>query len=972
MLVLVALFVTLIQALGVRTRLVIVDAAFVGASLCAVLACGWAAWRSAGRRRAAWGLFCLTALLWSAAHVISFSVELQTANASVPWAYDALLLASLGASALALLIFPAGPLTDKARTKSLLDAIVVGGAVWFTSRALAPAVESDAGGNWLSAGLLQYPIDDIVLVVLAFALLNRAPTGARLQLGLLCSGFVVYCGADSVDVYLANSRSAALAAVGNLAWVSGYLLVALAALAPSSTDQPSSDRHPGGSASFSSALVYGAFLVAILAAVAHPAPQESPQLVISGILVVISLGVRQLLLALENDRLRRGLEDAVVVRTAELGRVSRRSDSILDSVADGMFGVDFDGRLIFINPAGSRLLGYPADMLIGRRGHDIFHGTRPDGTAYPWDESPVAEALRAGTVAHVSDEVYLRGDGTTFPVEFTVSPIVADGRMEGAVVAFRDISQRREVERLKDEFISVVSHELRTPLTSIRGSLGLLAGGAMGELPARANRMVAIASDSCDRLTRLINDMLDVERISSGAVPMQPADWEAADLIAKAVAETRQFADGGGIRLVVDQVEGAVHADADRVIQTLTNLVSNAAKFSPAGATVTIGAEGQDGQVLFKVADQGRGIPPEKLDLIFERFKQVDSSDARDKGGTGLGLAICQSIVQRHGGRIWVDSELGEGSVFQFTLPAAAERIPLHRSDEDPAGRPTAVVCDDDHQVLAVIGELLDHDGYRIESFERAEDAIKSAIDRPPDVIVMDLLLPGMSGWQAIAELKRNPRTRDVPVVVLSALTSREHPELATWAAGWITKPGDQASITAAVDEAVHTHDRCASVLIVEDDDSLANVLVTTFQQHGLEVRRAATESEAITMSRQTPPEILILDLELPDGDGFDLVETLRRDERLASVPVVVYSASEVDPADRARLRLGPTEFHTKGRVAPVDLERRVVALIRRLGANKASVEKASVEKASVEKASVEKASVEEVAGHGAATRTGR
>jgi CheY-like chemotaxis protein len=183
-----------------------------------------------------------------------------------------------------------------------------------------------------------------------------------------------------------------------------------------------------------------------------------------------------------------------------------------------------------------------------------------------------------------------------------------------------------------------------------------------------------------------------------------------------------------------------------------------------------------------------------------------------------------------------------------------AQRSPVHRSDDDPAGRPTAVVCDDDHQVLAVIGELLDHDGYRIESFERAEDAVKSAIARPPDVIVMDLLLPGMSGWQAIAELKRNPRTRDVPVVVLSALTSREHPELAAWASGWITKPGDQASITAAVDQAVHTHDRCVNVLIVEDDDALANVLVTTFQQHGLDVRRAATESEAITLSREVPP----------------------------------------------------------------------------------------------------------------------
>ena len=232
-----------------------------------------------------------------------------------------------------------------------------------------------------------------------------------------------------------------------------------------------------------------------------------------------------------------------------------------------------------------------------------------------------------------------------------------------------DVAERRQIARLKDEFVSIVAHELRTPLTSIRGSLGLLASGRLNGTP-QAQRMLEIAAQNSDRLVRLINDKLDLDRLQSGRLELNPARVEVARLVEQSMHAVEGAATGVQVTLEARIDPGLdVWADPDRVVQVLVNLLSNAAKFSPPGAVVEVVAENRGEQALFQVRDRGRGIPADKLDAIFERFRQVDSSDARDKGGTGLGLAICRSIVQQHGGRIWVASEWGKGSTFFFTLP---------------------------------------------------------------------------------------------------------------------------------------------------------------------------------------------------------------------------------------------------------------------------------------------------------------
>jgi CheY-like chemotaxis protein len=481
---------------------------------------------------------------------------------------------------------------------------------------------------------------------------------------------------------------------------------------------------------------------------------------------------------------------------------------------------------------------------------------------------------------------------------------------------------------MKEEFVSVVSHELRTPLTAIRGSLGLISGGAVGQLPDDAARMVRIALDNSDRLTRLINDILDLERIESGAVPLELAMHDAAAILEAMFTTGLPLARAAGVVLVRGPVEGSVHGDADRIVQALTNLVGNAIKFSPQGGEVVVSAEREGAHVTFSVQDHGRGIPEVKLDSVFERFQQVDSSDAREKGGTGLGLAITKTIVERHGGRIWVDSKVGHGSSFRFTIPAATEPAPVPGLDQPHDAAPTVLLCDDDPDVLEILSRVLGQHGYAARPAARGREAVELAVASHPDAILVDLRMPGMTGWQAIAELKARPETREIPIIVMSGLGADTDPELAARTEGWLTKPVDEREMARLLLSALSSGGRQPTVLVVEDDDDLASVLVTMFERQGLAVVRAASETEAVLQVQRARPDVLVLDLYLLDGDGFGVVDQLRRDGRLGEVPVVVYSAHPLDAASRERLRLGEMVFLTKGHSTPDDLVRRVVAVV--------------------------------------------
>jgi PAS domain S-box-containing protein len=878
-----------------------------------------------GLLQRSWWLFTGTTAAWTVGTCFWLYYQILAPGQPFPSPADLFWVLALLLAAAGLLTFPTGARAKGDRARLLLDGLSVMGSVLFIGHALVLEEVFAGLGSGLSAFVFAaYPLGDIVLAGLAILLLSRSPGRLRMDLVLLACGLLVYAIADTAYALLGARGTFHVGTPWDLGWISGYLLVALAALTPSALSGGREPLRAAGTSGPGAVLVY--ITMTLAAAVGAFTGFDTWVDVALGAPLLVIYGVRQTVLAADNHTLRRDLE----AKVAALQRLAQRHQGILDAVGEGIYGVDTRGRITFVNPAAAQLLGYAPGELLGRDAHATFHAVDPDPSGCGCH---LDAAMSGGELVRRSDETYLRRDGTPFPTEITAAPQQDADAVTGAVVVFGDISERRAVERMKEEFVSVVSHELRTPLTSIRGSLGLLAGGAVGTLPPTAERMVRIALDNSDRLTRLINDILDMERIESGAIPMDFAVCDSAELVTTTVTALRPVAEAAGVELVAGAAAGRVHADADRIVQALTNLVGNAVKFSSRGDQVTVAAEVEKAHVTFRVEDQGRGIPADKLESVFGRFQQVDSSDAREKGGTGLGLAITKTIVERHGGRIWVESELGRGSVFRFTLPAVLDPVPAPgATGASDRAAPTVLLCDDDPDILEVLGTLLREHGYATTPVARGQDAVDRAVAERPDVILLDLRMPGMSGWQAIRELKDRPETCDIPIVVMSGLAPAADPELACQTEGWLTKPVDEERMDQVLAAVLHENQARPTVLVVEDDDDLASILVTIFERRGLRAVRAATQRDAVARTRELRPDVLVLDLYLPDGDGFGVVDELRRDGRLRAVPVIVYSAHQLDTASRERLRLGEMAFLTKGHDSLEELARRVVGVVHQVG----------------------------------------
>lgn len=386
----------------------------------------------------------------------------------------------------------------------------------------------------------------------------------------------------------------------------------------------------------------------------------------------------------------------------------------------------------------------------------------------------------------------------------------------------------------------------------------------------------------------------------------------------------KPLADESGVSLVHAPSHGVLFADRDRVLQTLTNLIGNAIKFSPADTSVTVSATVEGAAVRFCVEDEGRGIPKEKLESIFERFQQVDASDSRQKGGTGLGLAICRSIVRQHGGEIHAESESGAGSRFTFTLP----RIQRAAIPQDAPANRLVVVCDDDEVIRDIEVELLENAGYRVLAFESGEALLAAQEVASAEVILLDMKLPGISGVEVAERLRRQDGTRHIPVIIASGSAKVAVPENVRT---WLAKPIGADELIDAVRSALLQRPQ-PQILLVEDDVDVARVVAESLARLGANVLHAITGREAIDLARTRKPDLIVLDLVLPELDGFGVVEYFRRNSLAADVPLVVYTAGEPTSADRERLRLGPTEFLTKSRVTPEEFERHIAARLDAIG----------------------------------------
>ncbi|HEY1984365.1 MAG TPA: PAS domain S-box protein [Terracidiphilus sp.] len=618
----------------------------------------------------------------------------------------------------------------------------------------------------------------------------------------------------------------------------------------------------------------------------------------------------------------------MLARSRERGRAEelyRQQEILLDSVADGICGVDRHGMVSFANPAAGRILGAPAASLTGKPVHDLLHGAASAAQKCTKDC-----ALQRATERHVAaageDTIY-RSDGTGVPTEYFFTPILDHGRFSGSVLSFRDISQRYALDRLKDEFISTVSHELRTPLTSIRGALGLLSSGILGEMNEKATNLLRIAATNSDRLVRLINDILDLERIQSGRAPITFRTIQLSQVVHQSIDGMQPVADAAGVQLIHDTTQVEISGDADRLLQVLTNLLSNAVKFSPPNSTVSVMMRPGPMGVTLSVIDQGRGIPADKLESIFGRFQQVDASDSRQKGGSGLGLAICRTIVLQHSGRIWAERNSVRGSTFRVFLPY--EQVPVSpAAGAGLSGQGTVLLADANGSTRPLLAQQLKRAGYKVVETTSVEQTVAAA-QNGVEAILLDTSLDGMNGWQILPILRRRDPESRIPIVLLSVAEEESPTDLPAEAQGWVTKPVEEDALLGELARVLSGSEESARILVIEDDVDLANVISEIFSRGNIQVQLAHTRQSALDACFSFHPHLLVLDIGLPDGDGFNVVDWLRQHESLARLPLVVYSGRELAPDERRQLVLGPTHFLTKTRVQPQQLEALVLTLLR-------------------------------------------
>ena len=433
---------------------------------------------------------------------------------------------------------------------------------------------------------------------------------------------------------------------------------------------------------------------------------------------------------------------------------------LVEQAGDAIVLVDADGLCVSANPRAGCLAGVPPSMLIGRV---VSSFVTPSGASGHRGLAGAHDHRR-----HDRRVRFRRADGSVLPVEASVATL-ADGRVQ---VIARDVSERKEVERVKDEFVSVVSHELRTPLTSIRGALGLLAAGRLDDAPDKRKRMLDLAAANTDRLIRLINDILDIERMRSGSVSMELA-WCRARNVATQVVEA--------LRPVADQRRGAAidgqstfGCGPTPIVSRKRSRISSVTQSSHGVAVVAIAFSSSSDGAEFEVRDSGRGIPADKLESIFERFQQVDASDAREKGGSGLGLAICRSIVAQHGGRIWAEHNAGGGGVFKFVLPrkpGSDINEPIIAST-DPLGdmrSSRVLVIEDDIALAQVTAMALESRGLSVATAHSGADALDWIARSSPDILIVDLGLPDMAGLEVLARIRMYTAGTDIRTIVYTA-----------------------------------------------------------------------------------------------------------------------------------------------------------------------------------------------------------
>jgi PAS domain S-box-containing protein len=485
--------------------------------------------------------------------------------------------------------------------------------------------------------------------------------------------------------------------------------------------------------------------------------------------------------------------------------------------------------------------------------------------------------------------------------------------------------------RAKSNFLASMSHELRTPLNAIIGFSELLENHTFGDLNERQQRYVTNVLTSGRHLLQLINDILDLSKVEAGHMELALSEFDVRTALGEVQTIVGTLAMKKRLDLEVEVGDSitTLTADQSKLKQVLYNLLSNAIKFTPDGGAIRVavrlapevGIEKGGDWIEVAVADTGIGLKPEDQARIFEAFEQVDSAYARQQQGTGLGLALSRRFVELHGGRIWVESEVGKGSTFRFVLPLKARPATVEAAIDKvasmtagPEHGPLVLVVEDDKYA----GELLAHDliqaGYRVAHAGTGEQAVALAQELKPAAITLDILLPDKDGLKVLAQLKSLPETRGIPVVIVSLTEGREL-GFSLGAVDWLVKPANPVDFRAAVHKAIAGTEAPTdrTVLVIDDEPATLELLTDMLKTQGLRVLAAHNGRQGVVLARAQRPELIVLDLIMPGLTGFDVVKELRGHAETREIPILIFTVKDLSPEERQQLRGSVQAVVTKG-----------------------------------------------------------
>ena len=475
--------------------------------------------------------------------------------------------------------------------------------------------------------------------------------------------------------------------------------------------------------------------------------------------------------------------------------------------------------------------------------------------------------------------------------------------------------QIQEANRLKSEFLANMSHELRTPMNAIVGFSKIVYRKAKDQLPERQVDNLEKVLQSSEILMGLINDILDLSKIEAGHLEIMPERFEIGALIDGCVNTVTPMIKGD-VEVLTEGTEnsGEMYSDAARIRQILINLLSNAAKFTEEGSITVALQRLDEDRIELAVHDTGIGIPPHALDHIFEQFRQVDGSTTRKYGGTGLGLSISAHLAHMLGGDIQVDSQEGKGSTFTLTLPLQFASEPEAPQAQDvtalipEGGKRLILSIDDDPNVLSLIAQEIEEEGYEVIGATRAIEGIEKAKAMGPHAITLDIMMPGVDGWEAIGRLKSDPKTRDIPLIVVSIIDNQEL-GYRLGADEYLIKPVDKESLLRVLQR---YEGRGHEVLIADDDPVVVDLVRQLLEDDSWTVRSAANGKEALEAIAVKQPDVLLLDLMMPVMDGFETLQQLRANDETQDLPVIVITAKDLSPDEQRDLLHNTTKVIEK------------------------------------------------------------